>query len=131
MSIWIHEESKVLVQGITGSQGTFHATRMEEYGTDVVGGVTPGKGGQQFQDSVPVFDTVQEAVDKEGADDAAVEAMRLMLSSVSMDGTVIMGTMNDAAKGGDLGTFKRGAMVPEFDSTVFSEETQLGSMSCV
>ena len=42
MSIWVHEKSKVLVQGITGSQGTFHATRMIEYGTDIVAGVTPG-----------------------------------------------------------------------------------------
>ena len=44
MSIWIHEESRVLIQGITGKQGTFHGTKMDEYNTNVVGGVTPGKG---------------------------------------------------------------------------------------
>ena len=71
MSIWVHEESKVLVQGITGSQGTFHATRMEEYGTDVVGGVTPGKGGQTVElpgRTVPVYESMTEAVSDTGAD---------------------------------------------------------------
>ena len=65
MSIWIHEDSKILVQGITGSQGMFHATRMVEYGTDIIGGVTPGKGGQSVDlpgRSVPVYDTMTEAV---------------------------------------------------------------------
>ena len=62
MSIWINEETKVLVQGITGSQGTFHSTRMVEYGTDIVGGVTPGKGGQETLD-LPIWNTMNEAVD--------------------------------------------------------------------
>ena len=71
MSIWIIEASKVLVQGITGSQGTFHATRMMEYGTDVVGGVTPGKGGQVVElpgRTVPVFDGMSQAVSEADAD---------------------------------------------------------------
>ena len=64
MSIWIHEKSKVLIQGITGKQGTFHGTKMDEYNTNVVGGVTPGKGGQFVElpsKKVPVFNTVEEA----------------------------------------------------------------------
>ena len=71
MSIWIDETSKVLVQGITGSQGTFHATRMIEYGTDVVGGGTPGKGGQMVElpgREVPVFDDMTEAISQTDAD---------------------------------------------------------------
>lgn len=67
MSILIDEKTKVIVQGITGSEGSFHATQMVEYGTTVVGGVTPGKGGQFFQDSVPIFNTVSDAVQKTGA----------------------------------------------------------------
>jgi len=61
MAIWIDKDTKVLVQGITGSAGSFHARQMLEYGTRVVGGVTPGKGGQKFDDRVPVFDTVADA----------------------------------------------------------------------
>ena len=71
MSIWIDESSKVLVQGITGSQGTFHATRMLEYGTNVVGGVTPGKGGQVVElpgRDVPVYDGMSQAVSETDAD---------------------------------------------------------------
>ncbi len=66
MSILIDEKVKVVVQGITGFQGKFHAARMKEYGTKVVAGVTPGKGGADV-DGVPVFDTVEEAVGKAGA----------------------------------------------------------------
>jgi succinyl-CoA synthetase alpha subunit len=67
MSILIDENTKVLVQGITGGEGSFHTAQMIEYGTKVVAGVTPGKGGQLFQDTVPIFNTVAEAVEKTGA----------------------------------------------------------------
>ncbi|HKK27813.1 MAG TPA: succinate--CoA ligase subunit alpha [Gemmatimonadota bacterium] len=68
MSVFIDGDSRVVVQGITGRDGSFHARQMIEYGTRVVAGVTPGKGGQVFDDDVPVFDTVEEAVEEEGAE---------------------------------------------------------------
>ncbi len=62
MSIYIDSSSRVLIQGITGRDGSFHARQMREYGTNVVAGVTPGKGGQTFDGEVPIFDTVADAV---------------------------------------------------------------------
>jgi succinyl-CoA synthetase alpha subunit len=62
VSIFIGKSTRLLVQGITGRDGSFHTRQMIEYGTQVVGGITPGKGGQKFDDKVPIFDTVAEAM---------------------------------------------------------------------
>ncbi|MCG1036584.1 succinate--CoA ligase subunit alpha [Polaribacter sargassicola] len=67
MSVLVNKDSKIIVQGFTGSEGTFHAGQMIDYGTNVVGGVTPGKGGQEHLGK-PVFNTVKESVEKVGAD---------------------------------------------------------------
>ncbi len=67
MSIWIGKDTRLVVQGLTGREGSFHARQMIEYGTNIVAGVTPGKGGQQFDNSVPVFHTVADAVAQAGA----------------------------------------------------------------
>lgn len=72
MSILVNKKSKVVVQGITGSEGTFHTKQMIEYGTNVVAGVTPGKGGNMFEGKVPIFNSVAEAVKEIGADVSVV-----------------------------------------------------------
>jgi succinyl-CoA synthetase alpha subunit len=72
VSILVNKDTKVLVQGITGGYGGNHARWCMQYGTKIVGGVTPGKGGQKFDDKVPIFDTVQAAVEKTGADASVI-----------------------------------------------------------
>ena len=71
MSVLVNKNSKIIVQGFTGSEGTFHASQMIEYGTNVVGGVTPGKGGTTHLEK-PVFNTVKDAVDQVGADTSII-----------------------------------------------------------
>ena len=72
MSILVDQDTRVIVQGITGSAGLFHAEQMKEYGTKIVGGVTPGKGGTTVMGDVPVFDTVEQAVAQTGANASVV-----------------------------------------------------------
>src|SRR6478672_10077653 len=72
MSILVGKETKVIVQGITGGAGSFHAKQMIEYGTQVVGGVTPTRGGEKFEGKVPVFDTVDQAVKATGANASVI-----------------------------------------------------------
>ncbi|MBF5043951.1 succinate--CoA ligase subunit alpha [Aggregicoccus sp. 17bor-14] len=72
MSILVNQDTKVIVHGITGSAGSFHAKQMLEYGTKIVAGMTPGKGGTTFENKVPVFNTVSEAVKQTGANTSCI-----------------------------------------------------------
>jgi succinyl-CoA synthetase alpha subunit len=72
MSIFIDKNTKLVIQGITGRDGSFHAKQMMEYGTQVVAGVTPGKGGQKFEGTVPIFNTVMDAVKATGANTSVI-----------------------------------------------------------
>ncbi len=72
MSVWVNRETRLVVQGITGRDGSFHARQMLDYGTQVVAGVTPGRGGQVFEGRVPVFDTVADAVAATGANTSVI-----------------------------------------------------------
>jgi succinyl-CoA synthetase alpha subunit len=85
VSIFIDKNTRLLVQGITGRDGSFHAKQMIEYGTKVVGGVTPGKGGQTFEGSVPIFNTVAEAVKKTGANATVIYVPPIFAADALME----------------------------------------------
>lgn len=85
MSIFIGRETRLVVQGITGREGSFHTRQMLEYGTNVVAGVTPGKGGQQFEGRVPVFNVVSEAVAKTGANTSVIYVPPAMAAGAIME----------------------------------------------
>ena len=85
MSIFIDNSTRLLIQGITGRDGSFHARQMIEYGTQVVGGVTPGKGGQKFDDKVPIFNTVAEAVRDTGANATVIYVPPMFAADAMME----------------------------------------------
>ena len=85
MSVFIDKSTRLLVQGITGRDGSFHARQMMEYGTQVVAGVTPGKGGQKFDDRVPIFNTVVEAVKKTGANTSVIYVPPMFAADAIME----------------------------------------------
>ncbi|HXG69228.1 MAG TPA: succinate--CoA ligase subunit alpha [Gemmatimonadaceae bacterium] len=85
MSIFVDKSTKLLIQGITGRDGSFHAKQMMEYGTQVVGGVTPGKGGQKFEGTVPIFDTVAEAVKQTGANATVIYVPPMFAADAMME----------------------------------------------
>jgi succinyl-CoA synthetase alpha subunit len=85
VSIFIDDSTKLIVQGITGRDGSFHTKQMIEYGTKVVGGVTPGKGGQTFEGTVPVFNTVHEAVKATGANTTVIYVPPIFAADAIME----------------------------------------------
>jgi len=85
VSIFIDDRTRLLVQGITGRDGSFHTRQMVEYGTRVVGGVTPGKGGQMFDDAVPIFNTVSAAVGSTGANATVIYVPPIFAADAMME----------------------------------------------
>ena len=85
MSVFIDNSTRLLVQGITGRDGSFHTRQMIEYGTQVVGGVTPGKGGQKFDDKVPIFNTVHQAVKETGANATVIYVPPMFAADAMME----------------------------------------------
>jgi succinyl-CoA synthetase alpha subunit len=85
MSIFIDRHTTLIVQGITGRDGSFHTKQMMEYGTRVVGGVTPGKGGQKFENEVPVFNTVYQAVEQTGANTSVIYVPPMFAADAIME----------------------------------------------
>jgi succinyl-CoA synthetase alpha subunit len=85
VSIFIDNGTKLIIQGITGRDGSFHAKQMIEYGTQVVAGVTPGKGGQQFEGTVPIFDTVHDAVQATGANTSVIYVPPMFAADAMME----------------------------------------------
>lgn len=85
MSIFIDDDTRLIVQGITGRDGSFHTRQMVEYGTHVVGGVTPGKGGQKFDEKVPIFNTVHHAVKETGANATVIYVPPMFAADAMME----------------------------------------------
>ena len=85
MSVFIDNSTRLLVQGITGRDGSFHTRQMIEYGTQVVGGVTPGKGGQKFDEKVPIFNTVHQAVKETGANATVIYVPPMFAADAMME----------------------------------------------
>lgn len=85
MSVFIDRSTRLLVQGITGRDGSFHTKQMMEYGTEVVGGVTPGKGGQKFEERVPIFNTVHQAVMETGANATVIYVPPMFAADAMME----------------------------------------------
>jgi len=85
VSVFIDKSTRLLVQGITGRDGSFHTKQMIEYGTEVVGGVTPGKGGQKFEEKVPIFNTVHQAVKDTGANATVIYVPPMFAADAMME----------------------------------------------
>jgi len=138
MSVLVNKKSKIIVQGFTGSEGTFHATQMIEYGTNIVGGVTPGKGGQTHLDK-PVFNSVAEAVEKAGADTtiifvppafAADAIMEAAEAGIKVIITITEGIpVNDMTKAFQYVNAKGATLIgPNCPGVITPEEAKVGIM---
>lgn len=138
MSVLVNKDSKIIVQGFTGSEGTFHAGQMIEYGSNVVGGVTPGKGGQTHLDK-PVFNTVKDAVDKTGADVSIIFVPPAFAADAIMEaadaGIKVIVTITEGIPVKDMMNAKpyaksRGAVLvgPNCPGVITPEEAKVGIM---
>ncbi len=138
MSVLVNKHSKIIVQGFTGSEGSFHASQMIEYGTNVVGGVTPGKGGSRHLDR-PVFNTVKEAVDAVGADTSIIFVPPAFAADAIMEaadaGIKVIITITEGIPVRDMMQAKpyakkRGAVLvgPNCPGVITPEEAKVGIM---